>query len=203
MRKTVEDKTKTMLMEYEKFETLVNSLSENVRCLRLNLEARGKVLQEIRKSENSRPEKLKPLIPEIQKMLKALNYKYDDKLVCDHFGVNSEAGIFDITMSERDGKVQIVLQVKDQWVAHKEVGLSKRAWNRVRKLFREKYGITHMWNGGEGFSSMSMVLKRKAPKSLSVSLENYSKRSSKMFGFPRCNFEKHFIKNLKEVKKER
>ena len=188
-----------LLTEYDTLEKTINSLDDNIHSLRVDLRQKGEVLQKMKLIENSRKEHINLLVPEVQAMLKALNkYPYSDKLICNHFGVHSRADIFSISINVKGKEVMIVLKVRENWVAHSQIGLSKRGWNRIRKLFREKFVITQYWNGGEGHTGISMVLKIVAPKSLVISLKNYSEHTG--HGFPKCNFSEHFVKNLKKVK---
>lgn len=197
MKKTKEK----LLEEYNKLEKEIKSLRERINDLNKELREKGYKLKQIRLRENNQLKKQNSVIPEIKAMFKALNnFSYKENLICNHFGVRSYADIFFIDMSKRGQNTQLVIEVKDKWVANEEIGCSKRVWNNLRKMIDNKYKIIKWWNGTEGHYSMSVVLNKKCPKSLSVTLKNYDDGCSNGKGFPQDTFEKIFHKNLKKVK---
>lgn len=195
------NKTKQLQEGYNKLEKDIEKLQTKERNLYKKLKEKGHILIEIRKNENSRLEKNKGIVPELEFMIKALTkYKYNKNLICNHFGVYSYTPLFSIRMSGRKGKIQIVLEVRNKWVAHEEVGLTKKAWDEIRKLIKDKFALSSYWNGGEDHYSMTLVLKNKAPTSLLIALKNYDVGCSKGRGFPTDNFGVFFERNLKKTK---
>lgn len=163
----------------------------------------GEVIYNLYKKEFSKSVHLKEIIPTIKKMLKTLKkFEYDEKLVCGHFGIDIDTGVWRISMSDRNvgGVVQtlLVFAVKRKWVNRREVGVKERTFNKLKSNLKKEFGIIKHWNGGEDHNTMSVVLDVKLPKSLRIALDNY--RNHRDFGFPTNSFEKMFLENYERSK---
>lgn len=194
----MENKEKQLIDEYEYLEKDIHTLEEQEREKRKELREIQEKIIKIRQESNSELKNQDVIIPTIERMFKALEKdNYNDKLVCNHFGVFCDTGIWNIEIVDYnyDKKLtQIVFEIKDKWVADTEVGCSKIAWDNIRGIIEKKYGgIFDEWNGNERNYTMSVILKRAIPKSLLTALKNYDKNSGK------DTFDEIFSKNLKEV----
>lgn len=159
-------------------------------------------LSESVKKENSKLEHQENLIERIEKMFKVCeDYSYSKDDVCNHFGVNSFGKIWDVEMLDwkyKKDRTLLVIELKQKWVEHNGVGVSKEAFDNILKSLKEKYGVYQSWNGREDHKSISIVIKRPIPESLRIALKNYSKDSG-VLGCPEDTYSDKFDKNLKEV----
>ena len=194
------DKKEKLIKQYEELKNLKKLKEDEISELYKDIREKQKIIEEIQKEENSNIKNQSGINSEIKKMFQALEKGdgYNSKLICNHFGVDSESGIFRISMSKRGNNTQLVIEIKEKWIADLEVGMSKKAWDNLKENF--DFTLIDGWNGKEGNSSVTLILNKECPKSLRTALENYDKESYNKSGFPQDNFEKIFLKNLKKVK---
>lgn len=185
----------------EEYNNLVNhiaNIEETRRYLRTKEKIIASKLQDIRLKANSDLQNVRSILPAIKTLFKVLTkFEYDEKLVCNHFGVDINAGIFNISIANREKNTFLIFKVKDAWVCHREIGCSKKTWQNIIKEIEKKYKIVESWNGGEGHNTMSVVIKKACPKSLAIALKNYNDECKYEDGFPEDTFDKVFQNNLR------
>jgi len=194
------DKKEKLIKQYEELKNLKKLKEDEISELYKDIREKQKIIEEIQKEENSNIKNQSGINSEIKKMFQALEKGdgYNSKLICNHFGVDSESGIFRISMSKRGNNTQLVIEIKEKWIADLEVGMSKKAWDNLKENF--DFTLIDGWNGKEGNSSVTLILNKKCSESLRTALENYQKKCGSESGFPQDNFEKIFLKNLKKIK---
>jgi len=153
-----------------------------------------KIVKINRKKINS---DIKNILPLINKMLRVLkNKKYPKSAVCNHFGVWSNTDYYVITLLDKEKITQISIELKNNWVEHNQITLSKQMWNKITKIINKKYKILNAWNGDKNSSSISFIIKLKSPESLRLAQSKYI-----AFEKPKIDFNDLFEKNMVKLEK--
>ena len=199
------DKKEKLIKQYEELKNLKKLKEDEISELYKDIREKQKIIEEIQKEENSNIKNQSGINSEIKKMFQALEKGdgYNSKLICNHFGVNSESGIFRISMSKWGKNTQLVIEIKEKWIVDLEVGMSKKAWACLRQNIMDDFELIRVWHGEEDNLSITLILDKECPESLFIVLENYQKECDTKSGFPQDNFEGIFLKNLKMVKGEK
>ena len=104
-----------LIKQYEKLKNLEKLRKDEILKLRREIREKQDIIKKIQKKENSNLKNQSEINSEIKNMFQALEKGdgYNSKLICNHFGVNSESGIFRISMSKWGKNTQLVIEIKE------------------------------------------------------------------------------------------